>query len=351
MAKTIKFNLICDGFPVRTLADLQEHFSVEDVLGYYKSGLLSRWLKVRGYSDQLEKVEKLSAKEDLAIVKELIKVFAIETDDEVVEEHTYILGYKEQQRKLNDEFCSKKMSREELIQAYHKGYDDAIKRILEHKDDMAVIKAAIKEINDNYRSLFDVDYRMLFNIFYNHAPMALFVMLMHDHMRAKYLVEESHDDAQVSEQPVLAMTRQYRIRQLAALFQEIAEKSRIQAGNEESEVSIDVESVDRDVELIEADRKEMLRMLNKIVDDTFMLQSILGDYLELCGLKTAPYERALEDKGRFMVLKIGKGDKVHSYGNIDKEYEYDQIASKFVILDGLCYMSNSDTTSVFYLEV
>lgn len=35
MAKTIKFNLICDGFPVRTLEDLQNHFSVEDVLTYY----------------------------------------------------------------------------------------------------------------------------------------------------------------------------------------------------------------------------------------------------------------------------------------------------------------------------
>ena len=32
MAKTIKFNLICDGKPVRTIEDLQENFSIEDVL-------------------------------------------------------------------------------------------------------------------------------------------------------------------------------------------------------------------------------------------------------------------------------------------------------------------------------
>ena len=34
MAKTIKFNLICDGYPVRSLDELQEHFSIEDVFTY-----------------------------------------------------------------------------------------------------------------------------------------------------------------------------------------------------------------------------------------------------------------------------------------------------------------------------
>lgn len=48
MAKTIKFNLILDGYPVRNLEGLQEHFSIEDILKYFRNGLLLRWLKVRG---------------------------------------------------------------------------------------------------------------------------------------------------------------------------------------------------------------------------------------------------------------------------------------------------------------
>ena len=36
MAKTIKFNLICDNTPVRTIEDLQNNFSIEDVLNYYR---------------------------------------------------------------------------------------------------------------------------------------------------------------------------------------------------------------------------------------------------------------------------------------------------------------------------
>ena len=44
MAKTIKFNLICDGYPARTIEDLQDHFSVEDLLDYYEKGLLAKRL-------------------------------------------------------------------------------------------------------------------------------------------------------------------------------------------------------------------------------------------------------------------------------------------------------------------
>ena len=49
MAKTIKFNLICDNKPIRTIEDLRENFSIEDVLEYYNNGLLQHWLLVYGY--------------------------------------------------------------------------------------------------------------------------------------------------------------------------------------------------------------------------------------------------------------------------------------------------------------
>ncbi len=36
MAKTIKFNLILDGNPVRDIEDLRDNFSIEDILEVYK---------------------------------------------------------------------------------------------------------------------------------------------------------------------------------------------------------------------------------------------------------------------------------------------------------------------------
>lgn len=52
MAKTIKFNLICDNKPIRKIEDLQNNFSIEDVLAYYNNKLLHRWLEVRDYKEE-----------------------------------------------------------------------------------------------------------------------------------------------------------------------------------------------------------------------------------------------------------------------------------------------------------
>ena len=70
MAKTIKFNLICDGNPVRTIDDLKENFSIEDILDYYKEGLLHRWLKVRGYNDYLDRIN------EIRILKNILKLLS-----------------------------------------------------------------------------------------------------------------------------------------------------------------------------------------------------------------------------------------------------------------------------------
>ena len=69
MAKTIKFNLICDGNPIRRIEDLTDNFSIEDVLAYYENGLLKKWLKVRGYTEHLEKVEEILTENQLDIRK------------------------------------------------------------------------------------------------------------------------------------------------------------------------------------------------------------------------------------------------------------------------------------------
>ena len=79
MAKTIKFNLICDGNPVRTIEDLQNNFSIDDVLAYYNNQLLHRWLRVRGYDMDLEAVSAITSKEPIEIIKELIRIFDVTT--------------------------------------------------------------------------------------------------------------------------------------------------------------------------------------------------------------------------------------------------------------------------------
>ena len=90
MAKTIKFNLICDDTPVRTIEDLQNNFSVEDVLTYYENKLLHRWLSVRGYNKELDKVTAITCEKPIEIIKELIAIFNVECDEKKVEENIYM---------------------------------------------------------------------------------------------------------------------------------------------------------------------------------------------------------------------------------------------------------------------
>lgn len=80
MAKEIKFNLVCDGFPVRTIDELREHFSVEDIAQHYfgENQLLIKWLKIRGYNEYVEKIDKIVSQERNFVIKSLCEIFAIE---------------------------------------------------------------------------------------------------------------------------------------------------------------------------------------------------------------------------------------------------------------------------------
>ena len=192
MAKTIKFNLICDGNPIRRIEDLTDNFSIEDVLAYYENGLLKKWLKVRGYTEHLEKVEEIVTENQLDIIKALIGIFEIELDENKVKEDTYILEYKMKREHLIDEYKKNNYDIESIVDDYHQGYDELVQSILENQNNLPEIKAAIKEIIENYSRLVKMDFRNLFNLFYSKAPKAIFVMLMNDELRSYYLPENNN---------------------------------------------------------------------------------------------------------------------------------------------------------------
>ena len=151
MAKTIKFNLICDGQPVRTIEDLQENFSVEDMLGYFESGLLLRWLKVRDYKDEYKEVSKISTKDDLEIAKKLIKIFNVETDEKEIAKDVYMLQFLKERSQKISKYDSNRLEIDEVVKNYTKKYADLVKEIMDNSDDISRIKANITEIVNNYK--------------------------------------------------------------------------------------------------------------------------------------------------------------------------------------------------------
>lgn len=191
MAKTIKFNLILDEYPVRNLEGVQEHFSIEDMLKYFKNGLLHRWLDVRGYKEQYDAVKKIKENESVKeIIKKLIRIFNVEQEDADIEKNIRILEYLEEEKALNAIYRENAFKKRTIIDDYHSRYKALILHMVENKDNMALIKADILEMEKEYLGLFYLQYVDLYFEISKDVPKAVFAMLTRDVYREKWLNNE-----------------------------------------------------------------------------------------------------------------------------------------------------------------
>ena len=194
MAKTIKFNLILDNYPVRNIKSMQEHFSMEDMLKYFENGLLLRWLNVRGYEKEYEKVSAIDKKADKkTIITELVKIFeVVDLDDSEIEKAIGILSYLDKDRELNAIYKENAFCKNQVIKDYHSGYMALIMHMQENKDNLAVLKADAIQMEREYFWLFELDnFRLYFSLL-AYAPKALFAMLTRDAFRKFWISEEGN---------------------------------------------------------------------------------------------------------------------------------------------------------------
>lgn len=192
MAKTIKFNLICNEKPIRTIEDLQDNFVIEDVLDLYKNKLLGRWLDVRGYEKQKELVSKIESSNDLDIIKELIKIFEFELNPQEIEESVYIYEYKKQKEAKFKEYLKEELEEQDRINNYIRGYNEQVSKIFVNSDDAPIIKSCIKTIIDNYYHIFKLNYRELFYILLkDKSLLAILCLLMYEETRKFYICDSN----------------------------------------------------------------------------------------------------------------------------------------------------------------
>lgn len=305
MAKTIKFNLICDEKPVRTIEDLQNNFSIEDVLAYYNNKLLHRWLSVRGYDLELEKVSAIASSDPMEIVKELIRIFDVVTDIEKVEESIYMLKYLDERKELCAIYEQENYKTKSIIDDYAAGYSQLVNGILENPNDAAVIKANIAEMVSNYAWILKLNHRNLFYILREKSELAIMCLLMNEKSRNYYL-------------PVEITT-------------------------EEGTISFDTEK--------KTDKAAMFVSICQMIEQSDFTTLLEGNLMTFSGM-TDGYWKDLEPKGKqYMIISMGDGDYVRSAGHSGGDLSSADILNKFVIVDGIDYKSNSDTRKLLYMEV
>lgn len=319
MAKTIKFNLICDDKPVRTIEDLQNNFSIEDVLEYYNNKLLHRWLEVRGYSDELEKISAITSEKPLEIIKELIIIFNVASNEKKIEEAVYMLEYLNERKVLCDNYSKNDFKTRSIIDDYQAGYKQLVDGILDNPEDVARIKANIAEIVTNYKWVMDLNHRELFWTFIDKSVLAVMCLLMNEKSREYYLPIESK--------------------------------------TEDGKVTKDIET--------NADKRDMFYAIRDLIKTSDFSNKLGDNLIKFSGI-TDGYWKDLEPKGKkFMIISmgsrdyfigsgdyfIGSGDYVRSAGVSGGDLSMADVTDKFVILDGIDYKSNSSTRQLLYMEV
>lgn len=159
MSKTIKFNLLCDGYPVRTLEELQEHFAFDDILDYYlgEGKLLSLWLKTRGYDKELRKVEEIKSTDRREILVNLVRIFGIDKDEDDVDAFLRSEAYTKEKSQRNENVEA--LDNATLLNSYRQGYEQQL-QLLESKDQKER-KEAIKAMQRDYSWAFELGFESM----------------------------------------------------------------------------------------------------------------------------------------------------------------------------------------------
>lgn len=307
MAKTIKFNLICDEKPVRTIEDLQNNFSIEDILEYYNNLLLHRWLRVRGYDDKLEMVNSISSENPMDIIKELIKIFDIIVDEEDVEESVYMLKYLDERKELCSIYEQQEFKTNYIIDDYQTGYYQLVGGIFENPQNIAIIKANIEEITKNYSWILELNHRDLYWDLRKKSKLAIICLLMNEKSRKYFLP--------------------------------------IKKTNDSGEIVLDIDNDD------ENDKKKMYYDICDLISEPEFREELGENLLSFAGM-TDGYWKDLEPKGKkFMIINMGSGDYVRSAGESGGDLSSVDVNGEFVMVDGIDYKSNSSTRELIYMEV
>ena len=302
MAKTIKFNLICDNHQVRTLDDLRNHFSIEDVLRYYQDKVLEKWLLVRGYNEELESVKKITSTSSYEIIKELVSIFKVEFDKDTIEYSISILRYKESRTIAENNQKEKQSKSDSLYREYLNRYDTLVNLIIENPTNKSKIQAIISEIENQYSLIFQKDYRNFFYKIKDVSPLAVLCLLMNKFTRKFFIFD--------GEMP-------------------------------------------SDLGLFEQDVKEMYDYITNHFKDNLNIEA-LGEHVIKKNNETGNRFVTLTDK-KCLVIKLfkihGFECGISKYSDNEDFLTPEKINGNFLIMDGLQYQSQDSRNTLYYIEI
>lgn len=375
MTKMIKFNLILDGKPVRDLEGLQQNYNLDDIYATFQSGVLARWLEVRGYGEYLAKIKAVESTDEMLVAEELAKIFDVTPSEDEIRKSVYAAQFRKKEKDNLEEMEKVKFERDQVISKYHEGYDILLNEIKGKPNDYPFLKQAVSSLWDNYRQLFRIDFTRFYEETASQCPLIFFAVLANDNYRQSDLFDEKIK---------------------ASLFQLIPQTRKV----EKVEKGDHIEKYEGDtnrnwrkitdfpviIKGVYSSRDEVKIKGNKYDDNIeYSMDEAIGkmfrhgfsycsyypsDYVEYAKItievegekldppyklfngETQGYWKDLEPKGKkFLILRIEDGNYIRNSSKSKEELGAKDVNGKFLILDGIDYKSNNASHDLIYMEV
>lgn len=370
MTKMIKFNLILDGKPVRDLEGLQQNYNLDDIYATFQSGVLARWLEVRGYDEHLARIKAVESTDEMLVAEELAKIFDVTPNEDEIKKSVYAAQFGKKEKENLEKLEKVKFEHDQIISKYHEGYDILLNEIKGKPNDYPFLKQAVSSLWDNYWQLFRIDFTRFYAEMASQCPLIFFTMLANDNYRKSDLFDEK---IKASLFQLISQIRKLE-RENSNYIENHIERYKGDTNNNWRKIT-DFPVIIRDVHgavKIKGDKfgdeYSMREAIGKIFRHGFAYCSYYpSDYVEYAKIvedtkldppyklfngETQEYWKDLEPKGKkFLILKMEDGNYIRNSSKVGEELGAKDVNGKFLILDGIDYKSNNASHDLVYMEV
>lgn len=307
MIKNIKFFIQVNGYPIRSLEELEEQFHLQDVLALYRKGVLLRWLIAHNFEEKRHELELIpSGLSDIEAAKALIEIFCPHLPKKSIQESIYPLLFLDEQKNQIETIHDSEEKWDKIINGYHESYLQLKNDIFEHAFDLPFLSEASLQLVSKYWKLVKLEESFFSDKMFEMAPGIFFPLLsfsiLNDKIKNK-VTEHIHKCFWSSN-----------------VESEGAAASLLLTGIEKDIVSQDCDDLS----------KGSLTFIKKTTHESW------DDIIP-------------ETERKILVLYLGKGDFVRSRITRE-ELDSDTVNNNFPILDGLDYKGLRNSPLV-YMDV
>jgi len=299
MAKIVKFNLKFGEDTIRTLEDLQNNFSLQDVLEHFEHGLLQKFLERRGYKEEAENVKNLKADKDLDEIKKaqrLLEIFEVSEPKEAVDEAIESLRYRSEREQRFLAYTKNISWEQHEVDSYFERYEGIVKRLIEQNGSLGIIRENTKELLDFYKPILEKDFgQLLQRLTDNKALYPVLHMLTHEFFRSRW-----HTTTEESKLP-----------QMDA-FKIALDEAIDKAGKEET--------------------LPWIKLYNRDSEDR--------------------WEDVEKDGNEYMIISAHYSARVRSFGShVQEDVSGNELNNKYKTFNGIQYRCSARIVSLLYVEV